>query len=189
MKKRWIWLFSLLGMVVIAIMFLNCFTHNYPKREIDFVEEVEIGGIGQWIMANGKHADLPVLLWVHGGPGSGQMPVARYYNSNLEEEFIVVHWDQRGAGKSNSKDFDESTMTVNQFLEDTHAITQYLKKRFEKEKIFLLGHSWGTQIGMVTVSKYPEDYIAYIGVGQLANHYGSHVIAHDVLKNKIMRFI
>ena len=63
------------------------------------------------------------------------MPVAHYFNGDLEKEFIVVHWDQRGAGKSNPKDFDEKTMTLEQFISDAHELTQYLKKRFHKEEI------------------------------------------------------
>jgi pimeloyl-ACP methyl ester carboxylesterase len=171
--------------IVLILAFLKGFTHNYPGRDVDVQEEVEIGGMRQWIMANGKREDLPVLLWLHGGPGAAQMPVARYFNSNLEEEFIVVHWDQRGAGKSNPKDFDESTMTVEQFIQDTHELTQYVKERFDKEKIYLLGHSWGSQIGIVTASRYPEDYIAYIGVAQLANSDHGHVIAHEELERRI----
>ena len=178
-------LIVILLMIFFIVLFLNGFMHNYPYGEVDILEEVEIGSTKQWIMANGEKEDLPVLLWLHGGPGAAQMPVARYFNSNLEKEFIVVHWDQRGAGKSNPIDFEENTMTVEQFIQDTHEMTLYLKERFEKDKIYLLGHSWGTQIGIITASRYPEDYIAYIGVSQVANHDESNIIAHNELERRI----
>lgn len=181
-------LLILVGVFILAVFMVGGFkglTHNYPRRDVDLLEEVNIGGMSQWIMAQGENPDLPVLLWLHGGPGSSQMPIARYFNNNLEEEFIVIHWDQRGAGKSNPADFDESTMTIEQFLQDTHEMTQYLKERFKKDKIYLLGHSWGTQIGMVAASRYPEDYNAYIGVSQVADHHYSHIIAYKELEERI----
>lgn len=82
-----------------------------------------------------------MLLRLHGGPGAAQITVARYCNHKLEEEFIVVHWDQRGAGKSNPSDFDQSTMTVEQYVADVHQLTQHLKRRLNKDRIYILGHS------------------------------------------------
>lgn len=86
------------------------------------------------------------------------MPVTRYFNGALEDEFVVVHWDQRGVGKSNRRDFDERTMTMQQFIDDTHQLTQFLKQRLGKDEIYLLGHSWGSQLGIKVVQSYPEDY-------------------------------
>ncbi len=114
---------------LILIISMKHFSYRFPDGEVDFIEKVEIGGMYQWIMVNGKSRELPVLLWLHGGPGAAQMPVARYFNHMLEEEFIVVHWDQRGAGKSNPRDFDPGTMTVEQYNDDVHQMTQYLKRR------------------------------------------------------------
>lgn len=131
------------------------------------LESVHIGGMEQWILIRGNDVSNPVLLWLHGGPGAPQMPLARHFNAGLEEEFIVVHWDQRGAGKSNRTDFDEQTMTMQQFIDDTNQLTQFLKQRLGKEKIYLLGHSWGSQLGIKMVQEYPEDYHAYVAVGQV----------------------
>lgn len=94
------------------------------------LEIVELGGMEQWILIRGQDISSPVLLWLHGGPGAAQMPIARYFNTDLEEHFIVVHWDQRGAGKSKPSHFDESTMTFKQYLKDAHELTLYLKTRF-----------------------------------------------------------
>ncbi len=105
------------------------------------LEKVTLGGMQQWILIRGQDSTNPVLLWLHGGPGAVQMPVARYFNGALEEDFIVVHWDQRGAGKSNLPGFDERTMTFQQFMNDGHELTQLLKQRFQHGKIYLVGHS------------------------------------------------
>ena len=151
------------------------------------LEKIRLGGMDQWILTRGYDINNPVLLWLHGGPGSSQMPIAHACDKELEKEFIVVHWDQRGAGKSNPPDFDETTMTYEQFIADTHQLTGYLKNRFGKEKIYILGHSWGTQPGLEAAARYPEDYRAYIGLSQVVNNEMSHVIAHKWLAEQIRR--
>lgn len=133
------------------------------------LQKIELGGMEQWILIRGKDVSNPVLLWLHGGPGAAQMPVARYFNGALEDHFTVVQWDQRGAGKSNPTDFDESSMTFQQFLDDAHDLTLYLKARFGQDKIYLVGHSWGSQMGIQLAQAYPQDYYAYVGVSQVVN--------------------
>ncbi len=150
-----------------------------PDSGLLFKGYVEIGGMDQWIMVRGAAEENPLLLWLHGGPGSSQSPVADYPDSGLEELFTVVHWDQRGAGKSNPGSFDESTMTMEQFVRDAHELTVYLKRRYGREKIALLGHSWGTVIGMQLAERYPEDYFCYIGVSQVVDALEGHIIAHE----------
>lgn len=140
------------------------------------LESVHIGGMEQWILVRGKDISNPVLLWLHGGPGAPQIPLARHFNGALEDEFVVVHWDQRGAGKSNPRDFDQQTMSMEQFIDDTHELTLFLKERFDKDKIYLLGHSWGSQLGIKVVQEYPEDYHAYVAVGQVVTpHIGQEI--------------
>jgi pimeloyl-ACP methyl ester carboxylesterase len=161
---------------------------NGEKRpgSISALEEVVLGGMKQWIQIRGHDSSDPVLLWLHGGPGSAQMPIAHYFNQNLENDFIVVHWDQRGAGKSNPIGFNESTMTFEQYIIDTHELTVYLKEKLHKKKIYLLGHSWGTKIGITMAEVYPEDYYAYIGVSQLVSGgERAQQISYQWLKEKI----
>lgn len=186
MRKIFVVIAAFLVLAASAALYLSGVTQRHPKGEVDFIEEVELGGMKQWIMANGSKENLPVLLWLHGGPGSSQMPVARYFNSSLESNFIVVHWDQRGAGKSNANGFDESTMTFEQFVWDTHELTLYLKARFHQEKIYLLGHSWGSQIGLIAASRYPGDYIAYIGVAQIIDSDAGQGIAAEELTKRMI---
>ena len=160
-------IFGAIFLAITALFFLVRPGSTAPirDREGDLVldsvaslEKVQIGGTQQWILVRGEDVSNPILLWLHGGPGASQMPVARYFSADLEKYFVVVHWDQRGAGKSNPRDFDESTMTFQQFIDDGHELTLYLKQRFNKQKIYLLGHSWGTMPGIKLAQAYPEDY-------------------------------
>ncbi|TVR57806.1 MAG: alpha/beta fold hydrolase [Spirochaetaceae bacterium] len=171
--------------LVALFAFASCVSQRFASGEVDELIAVEIGGMTQWIAAHGDEAHLPVLLWLHGGPGAAQMPVARAFNRNLESEFIVIHWDQRGAGKSNPRDFDDSKMTVERFVEDVHEVTRYLKQRFGRERIYLLGHSWGSQIGIAAAHRYPDDYIAYIGVSQMVDGADAQVIAEHELRRRL----
>lgn len=166
------------------------FTDDRGKKlpgSIASLEKVELGGMEQWILIRGRDLGNPVLLWLHGGPGAAQIPIARYFNGELEDHFIVVHWDQRGTGKSNPRNFDEQTMTFNNFLSDAHELTQYLKNRLQKEKIFLLGHSWGTQLGIRLADAYPQDYYAYIAVSQTVHAARAGEIAYAWLQVQVER--
>ncbi len=133
---------------------------------IAVLEPVEIGGMTQWLLIRGQDRAAPVLLWLHGGPGAAQMPLAHATTRALERDFVVVHWDQRGAGKSNPRGFDPATMTLERFLLDAHAVTRHLQARLGAARILVLGHSWDTMLGARLVARWPEDYAGYIGVGQ-----------------------
>jgi pimeloyl-ACP methyl ester carboxylesterase len=96
----------------------------------------------------------------------------------LEDLFTVVWWDQRGAGLSYRSDIPASTMTVEQFIADTLTVTDYLRERFDQDKIYLLGHSWGSFIGIQVAARAPERYRAYIGMAQMAHQLRSEMLAH-----------
>lgn len=180
-------IFVLLGSLVIYVGI-------FPKTEafdssqgIAQLKEVEIGGMKQWISVRGEDVSNPVLLWLHGGPGLAQMPLAHYLDGALEEEFVVVHWDQRGAGKSNTFDFDESTMTEEQFLSDAYELVQYLKKSLEKEKIYLVGHSWGSKLGIELAKMHPEEFHAYISVTQIVDIDQGLDISYNWLREELIK--
>lgn len=158
---------------------------NIISGSIASLEEINLGGMKQSILIRGHDKSNPILLWLHGGPGASQMPIAYRYGKELEKEFIMVHWDQRGSGKSNPADFNEETMTYDQFIADGHQLTEYLKERFDKEKIYLLGHSWGTQLGLELVDRYPEDYYSYVGVSQVIDNKLHNIIAYSWLLEQI----
>lgn len=133
---------------------------------ISSLEQHEIGGVEQWILIRGHDRSNPVVLFLHGGPGMPAMFLAHAFQRALERDFIVVHWDRRGAGKS----FDARSphLSVSQTLEDTYELTQKLGARFGDRRIYIVGHSWGTYLGLLAVRGHPEYYAAFIGMGQLA---------------------
>jgi pimeloyl-ACP methyl ester carboxylesterase len=92
---------------------------------------------------------------------------------------VVVNWDQRGAGKSFSRKIPEESFTIDQFVEDTHQLVAWLKQNFSQEKIFLVGHSWGSALGMYVVEKYPEDFYAYVGTGQLVDLGRNELLSYE----------
>jgi pimeloyl-ACP methyl ester carboxylesterase len=132
-------------------------------------EKVVLGGVEQWILIRGSNQAKPLLLFLHGGPGSPEAPMFRAFNQALEEHFVVVHWDQRGTGKSYAAAIPDSTFTIKQFVQDTHELVALLRQRFGQEKIWLMGHSWGSVLGVLAVQHNPAPFRAYIGIGQVAN--------------------
>jgi len=130
------------------------------------MEKIDLGGCRQTVLIRGKDINNPVLLYIHGGPGSSELPLVRHFNAVLEEHYTVVLWDQRGAGKSWSPFMDDTSMTIARFMEDTYELINVLRNRFHKDKIYLAGHSWGSVLGLATAYKHPELLYAYIGIGQ-----------------------
>lgn len=133
---------------------------------VSTLEKLNLGGVDQWITIRGKNRDLPLLLFLHGGPGSPQTGAQMKYNSLLEEHFLVVNWDQRGSGKSYSSNIKPESMNINQLLNDAHELVVYLLSRFERKKLFLMGHSVGAAYGLLFTQKYPEQIYAYVGINQ-----------------------
>ncbi len=143
-------------------------THKVPiPNSISLLEEVNLNGSKQWISIRGVNKDLPLLLWIHGGPAFPQMPFAHYVDKELIKKFIIVHWDQRGSGKSYHALHQDDFVYKDLIKQDALELIFYLRNKLGKEKIFLLAHSWGTRIGIELASQYPEYFHAYIGVGQL----------------------
>ena len=99
--------------------------------------------------------------------------------ADLEDHFTVVWWEQRGAGLSFEPGIAPDTMTAQQFIDDTLAVTRYLQERFSQEKIYLMGHSWGSYLGIQAAAQAPELYHAYIGLGQLVYQLRSEQVAYD----------
>jgi pimeloyl-ACP methyl ester carboxylesterase len=140
---------------------------------------VNINGVQQGMFIKSKDATNPVLLYLHGG-----MPfyfLNERYPTGLEDSFTVVWWEQRGAGMSYSPDIPRETLTLEQYISDTLELTNYLRNRFGKEKIYLMGHSGGTFIGIQAAARTPELYHAYIGVAQIVNQLESERLAYEFM--------
>ncbi|NML18746.1 alpha/beta fold hydrolase [Azohydromonas caseinilytica] len=151
-----------------------------PDNEsIAVLEPVDIGGMRQWVLMRGEHVLNPVLLVLHGGPGDPSMGLAHAYQRELEKHFVVVQWDQRGSGKSYA-DTPPDTMTLERLQADTHEMVLWLLKRFEREGIYLLGHSWGSHLGLAEARKHPENLYAYIGTGQIIDLQQQEQLSHEL---------
>ena len=173
MKRLMLWAIAIFAPLVLALVALRAYEQSQVAKRIAikspdgiaFVEKVRLGGVDQWIQIRGHDRTKPVLLFLHSGPGFPEMPFS-HVNAELEKEFVIVHWDQRGAGKSYSTSIPESSMTIEQFISDTHELVELLLQRFGRSKLILLAHSWGSIVGALTVDKYPELFDAYIGISQ-----------------------
>jgi pimeloyl-ACP methyl ester carboxylesterase len=133
---------------------------------------IPIQGTQQWISVRGHDTRNPILLFIHGGPASPDMPLAYTFQTPWEDYFTVVQWDQRGAGKTyaaNDPKRVAATMTVEQMTADAVDVVRYLRKTYHKDKIFVLGHSWGSVLGVKLAAAHPEWLYAYVGVGQMVN--------------------
>lgn len=149
-----------------------------PSSGIDSLEKVRLGGVEQWIQIRGHDRANPLLLVLHGGPGVPEMPF-EFVNAELETRFTVVQWDQRGAGKSFSGNIPPASMTIDQLVADTDELIDLLRRRFRQERIFLMGHSTGTIIGVIATARRPEAIRAYIGISQVADLHATETILYD----------
>ena len=155
-------------------------------KGIDEGSYVEIGGIEQWITIRGQDRANPVLLFVHGGPGDVTNPWSYVIFAPWEEQFTVVQWDQRGAGRTLKKSGPSvaETMTVDRMAQDGVEVAEYLKKHLGKQRIIVVCHSFGSILGLRMVRARPDLFYAYVGTGQVADEPRNYVAAYDALLKK-----
>lgn len=174
--------------LIITILFAILFflSSGKPKQFLDENDKVlnnsisekifiEINGVRQGMFLKGKSLDNPIILYLHGG-----MPdyfLTEKFPTDLENNFVMVWWEQRGCGVSNNSNSTNNKVNVEQLVDDTITLTHYLLKRFNRKKIYLMGHSGGTFIGVYVIDKAPELYHAYIGISQMSNQRESEKIA------------
>jgi pimeloyl-ACP methyl ester carboxylesterase len=147
-------------------------TTNKKKLDltrIDTKEKINIGGMEQWIALRSDNIANPILLFLHGGPGTAQIFFSRKSQSKLEKDFILVNWDQRGAGRSYKSSIQKDEMKIERFVLDAEELVEILLQRFKQKKLFLVGHSWGSIIGAQLAAKRPDLFYAYIGIGQVVD--------------------
>jgi proline iminopeptidase len=186
--------FTIFVVLALVVAILTAALYRYVERRdiarsraiisadgIDQVVAVPIGGIEQWIELRGESVKNPILLFIHGGPGTAFIPLARGFQGPWEKYFTIVQWDQRGAGKtysSNSKELQRQTMTMERMNSDTLEMVNYLRNRFGREKIFVLGHSWGSILGLTLAHNHPELLYAYLGVGQATDAWQNEAVLY-----------
>ncbi len=140
---------------------------------------VEINGHDLALMVRGRSADSPVLLFLAGGPGGSELGAMRRHSQALEEDFVVVTFDQRGTGKSYDQLDPTDTLTLEGAVNDAVAVTDYLRERFDEVKVYRVGQSWGTTLGVLAVQRHPERYHAYVGVGQMVSQSATDRIFYE----------
>ena len=159
---------------------------NTVGKSISTIEKIEIGDQEQYLIIRGVDSTKPVILFLHGGPGSPEIAFMKKFNTAIEEDFVMVYWEQRGAGKSYSKNVPIESMNLEQFISDTREVTEYLRYRFDQEKLFLMGHSWGSLLGILTAYQYPDKYYAFLGIGQVVHQYRGEQISFDWIKDQAL---
>lgn len=139
--------------------------------------KMDLNGVPQFVSIRAEKENAPLLIYLHGGPGDAALPLVMKYNKMLAQQFTLVIWEQRGAGKSYYK-FD-GPITIDVFLKDLHSLVEHLLSRFHQNSLYLIGHSWGSILGLRFVKAYPELVRAYIGCGQVVNMRKSSKTAYE----------
>jgi pimeloyl-ACP methyl ester carboxylesterase len=153
---------------------------------IDEAKYVELGGIQQWITIRGEDRNNPVLLFLHGGPGDATNPWGYAGFGSWLRYFTVVQWDQRGAGRTLGKNGNSlaRTITIDRMAQDGIELAELVRQSLRKDKIILVGHSWGSTLGVFMVKARPVLFYAFVGTGQVGDPAKTYAVAYDELLKK-----
>ena len=180
LKAIGIVIISFVAIVLIAHFIGRIINNKTPDGGINESMYVEINGTKQWINIYGENINNPVLLYLHGGPGSSTSTVDYAFTRQWADVYTVVTWDQRNCGKSYNKDYNDTELTYELFMEDGKEMTEYILDYMGKDKLTILGHSWGSIYGANLVQVYPEYYDCFIGTGQLVDSVENEAAFKDV---------
>lgn len=182
---------GLLGVSILAVFLSQLLARTPPiadaqgnplPNSIAVLEQVTLNGTEQWITIRGKDVNKPILLNLGmGGPGGGGFATRSLFEP-LEEHFVIVSWDEPGTGKSYNA-VPITSLTSQRFVDDAHALTQYLRERFHQDKIFVYGVSWTSILGIWLIQQYPDDYYAYVGTGQMVNTTENDILGYELALN------
>lgn len=158
---------AVVGIIFVLFTQLTAATPKIAKENsIAELREVRLNGRKEWVSIRGENRDKPLLLFLAGGPGGSQLAATRYELAELEKNFVVVNWEQPGAGKSYSA-IAKKQLTPEIYVKDGTALVRSLLKEFQQEKLYLMGESWGSALGVFMVKERPELYHAFMGTGQM----------------------
>lgn len=178
----------LYGIIVIIVLLIIWWI--YPARTPKIKSQnaiaslgfIEIGGVEQSVLIRSQDKTNPILLFLHGGPGMPMMYMAHEFQRPLEKKFTVVQWDRRGAGKTYARNVPTvESMNVRQVINDAYGLIDTLKNRYKTDKIYLVGHSFGSYLGSIMVHEHPELFYAYVGVGQVVDHEAAYRLQKEFL--------
>jgi pimeloyl-ACP methyl ester carboxylesterase len=154
------------------------------QNSISRSERVFLNGIEQYITLKGKDESLPLLLFLHGGPGGSVLGYDEKFTSQLQEHFVVIQWDQRETGKTLELNQSPVPLSLSVFQDDTRELIEILLKRFARDKLYLVGHSWGTFLGFQTARFNASLLYAFVAIGPMINQLESERIALELMKEK-----
>lgn len=170
MKRR---IFSLL---IIILLINNVFAQSQTRYDT-----LSVGDSKQAVSYSGSK-DSPLILFLHGGPGSSRMKQAEVFSNDLQKKFMVVQWDQRGAGRTVALNKSTVPVTLKLMENDTYEVIKLLLKKFNQKKLYLVGESWGTVLGFKMAEKHPELLNAYIAFSPVINQTRSEQMLLEKLK-------
>jgi pimeloyl-ACP methyl ester carboxylesterase len=200
-KVRRIMIYVVSGLLVCILILAGVLLALSPGKPIPFVDEngnpvpgsisekiwIDVNGVQEGMFIKSKNASNPVLLFLHGGTGMPEYFITRDYPTGLENLFTVVWWERRGTGLSYGPSIPPETMTIEQMIADTLAVTNYLRQRFHQDKIYLMAHSGGSIIAIQAAARAPELYNAYIAIGQMAYQLKSENLAYAYMLEQFKR--
>lgn len=138
-----------------------------------------LGGVEQYVLLRGRNHDASLMVFVHGGPGAAETPFLRRHNAALEDDFVAVYWEQRGAVHSYNPESDPADITIDQLTKDLGELIGLLLAEFEQEKVLLVAHSWGTVLALEHTAAYPETIAAYISISQTTSQADSDAEGYE----------
>jgi L-proline amide hydrolase len=172
-------LISILIVIILSLVRPTWTPRIKGSVSISELSQVTINGTKHAFMIRGNDISNPIILFVHGGPSCSEIPYATKYQDQWEKDFTIVHYDQRGSGKSYHFFEDYSQLSTKVLVDDLLTVTDYISKRFRQSKIILAGHSFGTYIALQAAAQAPEKYSAYIGIGQTSDTIKSELYSLD----------
>lgn len=172
---------------LITVGTLICFMNLKADHltAIDTLIDIELNGLQQKVLIQSNDISNPIVLWLHGGPGTSEMLINHHCMDSLTNFYTVVHWDQRGTSLSYDVSMHYSDVSFDKIIDDAFQLTSILKDKYHQEKIFLIGHSFGSILGIHMIEKHPENYYAYVGIGQVIHEKKSREITYEWLVNKL----
>ena len=178
--------YTVIFLALLSANGLACSKINNEKAIEDFIDLQINGSLQKVLIQSDNTKENPILLYLHGGPGSSLMMYSYLYEKQLKKNFIYVNWDMRGAALSYHDNLDPQSVSQGQIVDDSIVLINYLLKRFHKKKIFLIGHSFGSALGLYLVANYPDYFHAYIGVGQVISYKKSVEETYNWLHQKLL---
>ena len=191
----------LIGLIALAVVILGSALgyRAYRQREnsnalaihnpngIQEALYADIGGLRQWLQIRGEDKSNPVILFVHGGPALSMIPFTYRSMRAWEKEFTIVHWDQRGAGRTYllNGGADTTATGMDQIVDDGLQVSEFVRSRLHKDKIILIGESWGSAVGLEMARRRPDLFVAYIGTGQAINMERAQVLTYRLLLDRV----